>query len=347
LNKGFINLLPRRLINIFDNLSTDTLEAITEIRLRVGRPVAIRINGRVVFLEKKGLSYNATSQNINLMEDELKESFLKICENSVYSHENEIVKGYVSLPNGGRAGVCGTYIERPNGSVWLKDISSINIRIAKEVKDCAKDLYLKNISGGILICGPPHSGKTTFLRDYVRLISNGGKNVTLIDTRGEISAPSGGVPTLDIGINTDVIFGGRKSFCIENSLRAMSPDVIAFDEIGKLEELNAIADSLNCGVKVIATIHAYDKEELFLRNQKLPILETGAFGYIVFLDKSYKYEIVKVRDVIGKAYFSNIDSSNLVFIGDEDGDEAQGEGEAIRAYRKVYKRNERDYKILK
>ena len=253
--------------------------------------------GENVYLEKGGIGKIPNSRNIIINSDDINRCFLNLCDNSVYSHEEELKNGFISLPNGCRAGICGTLIKRKDGSFWLRDINSINIRIASEIKGVAKDLFSKNLSGGVLFCGPPHSGKTTFLRDYIRLLSDNGEKIGLVDSRGEIAAVNCGKPTLDVGINTDIMTGDHKEFSIISILRTMAEDTIAFDEIGTAEELELIRGGFNGGVRIITTIHAENLESLLKRNKKIPILSLGVFSHIIMLDRRFQFKIIKADDI--------------------------------------------------
>ena len=221
---------------------------------------------------------------------ELQEIFVSLCNNSVYTHEKEIANGFISLPFGSRAGITGDYILKPDGKYWVQNITSINIRISSEQSGFANKLIGVVNSGSILICGAPNSGKTTLLRDYVKSKSNLGTKISLVDVRSEIS----GFGTLDVGINTDVSTGGNKALLIENALRSMSPEIIAFDEIGTLEELEKLRDCLSSGVDCITTFHAKNSRELLIRNRFLPILDLNIFNYIVFIDREYNYTVERI-----------------------------------------------------
>ena len=311
--RKIIETLPYEVALCIKGLDEKTIKGITEIRLRVARPVALKLHNRTVYAETSGYSIIPNCRSIILSKSQLEECFYKLCNNSVHSHEREIAEGYISLPFGCRVGVCGTVVNRIDGSVGVRDVSSLNIRISHEVKGCA--CVLTELDGGVLICGATHSGKTTILRDYVRVCSDNGETVSLVDCRGELSGSHLGVPTLDIGINTDVITGGSKQSGIENTLRSMSPDMLAFDEIGSLAELESIKECFNAGVRVVTTFHTENAEELLLRNRNLPILNTEAFKYIVMLDRNYTPKIYKKENLNDKDLGSDIDSNSVCNIG--------------------------------
>lgn len=299
--------LPYEVANCIKVLDEKTINGITEIRLRVARPVAFKIHNRTVYAETSGYSIIPNCRSITLNSLQIEECFYRLCNNSVHSHERELGEGYISLPFGCRVGICGTTLNRVDGSIGVRDISSINIRISHEIKGCAGPLL--ELDGGVLICGATHSGKTTILRDYVRTCSDKGETVALIDCRGELSGSYLGCPSLDVGINTDVITGGSKQSGIENALRSMSPDMLGFDEIGSLLELESIRECFNAGVRVVTTFHANSVEELLLRNRNLPILDTEAFKYVVMLSRDFTPTIYKKENLLVKNFRRNANSS--------------------------------------
>ncbi len=306
-----IDLLPDKFRCILKRTENKIMNEVTEIRIRSGKPICLTLNDRIVYPNKIGYSLIPDSQSIIFTSEEVTECFLYLCNNSVYSHEQEISQGFLSLKDGHRAGICGRAIKKANGESWISDISSINIRVAREIVGVAAKVYGQTFGfKGLLICGAPNSGKTTFLRDYIRLLSNCGEKVSVIDCRGEIAAVKGSICCLDVGVNTDVITGGRKSEGIEHALRVLSPNVIAFDEIGNLEELNQIRDCFNCGVKIITTFHCDSIDELISRSRFLPIINTNAFSHFVFLDKSRIPKVYLRSDLNNETIrYDNLDSS--------------------------------------
>lgn len=241
-------------------LPKSTAESITEIRLRAGAPPSVVKDGEIYFPEGCGLTRDFRNRP-TVSPTQLKESLRLITHNSLYSHINEIMNGFVSLPCGNRAGICGVYRDGK-----FTEVTSINIRIAHECVGVAKHLINGYSGGSYLLCGPPASGKTTLLRDFVRGLSNGENGrfykVALIDERFEIAAVTGGVPINQVGVNTDIISGRDKAHGAEAAVRSMSPDILAFDEIGSIAELEAIKNSINCGTAIITTAHIGSVAEL-------------------------------------------------------------------------------------
>ncbi len=235
---------------------SEPISGIAEIRLRAGRPsVCVNILGDMRICSEP---FSAA---------EIADCFAEICRYSVHSFQEEIAQGFVTLDGGHRVGICGTAVMSGGKIEMFKDISGLNIRIAHEVKGCADEVYSRFFSGGlrsVLIAGKPLCGKTTVLRDLARRLGERHR-VTLIDSRNELSASFHGTPTLDIGLNTDVICGCPKSDGIMLALRTLSPEVIICDEIGNNE--SALEQALFCGVKLIASAHAASLDELHKRPQ--------------------------------------------------------------------------------
>ena len=266
-----------------------TIKANTdEIRIRLEKPLALTVFGRTLFLNHNGqTSCVVTSDCISVSKNELDECFMLLCNNSVFAHGEELKNGYVKLKNGGRCGVFGTI----NCDGYIRDVTSLNIRIAREIKGTAVKAAKNFKSEGWLIAGPPGSGKTTFLRDFIRIISDGLlgdiHRVAVIDGRGEIS----GGGALDLGQATDVLNIEDKAKGIEIALRTMFPQVIAFDEIGNTEELKKIGESFNAGVPVITTAHIGVTGDLMKRNLTQSLLKSKAIEKVVVLPENHSGDI--------------------------------------------------------
>lgn len=288
----------KRLLPLADRLCNSA----QEIRLRVNRPLTIVCPDVTYYVTASGGLTSTPIQNamLNVTRADIADTFHNICNYSVYTRQNEIINGFVTMHGGHRAGICGTAVINDGKISNIRDISSINVRIAREHKGCSQTLYNKigSFTKGILICGAPCSGKTTVLRDLARILSlEAGKNVSLIDERGELAGTSSGTFQNDIGL-CDVFDSYKKSEGMIQAIRSMAPDIIVCDEIGSKDDVEAIEHSVNCGVSIIATVHSANEYELKQKENIKAIAKTGAFSKIVFLsNRKSPGEIVKISEV--------------------------------------------------
>jgi len=291
----FINNFDSALYGVSDKLKSILIRlpfniksAVQEIRIRKNLPLALTVNNEVLFVDSIGNVQREIKSNLVIADEaDVNESFSRICGNSVYAHEEELKNGFVIMKNGCRAGISGEM----NEMGIFKRVNSINIRIAKQVIGCADKIIKKYELGGLLIAGPPASGKTTLLRDTVRQLSNGvvgtHKRIAVVDSRGEIS---GGL-TNDLGVNTDVLVTESKALGVEIALRTLFPEIIAFDEISTTEELKRVSQSFYAGVSVITTAHITDSKDLMKRQVTSELIKSGAISQIAVLPKKVGEEI--------------------------------------------------------
>lgn len=305
--KSFENVLYALSPNIREILTklSPTVKSNTEeIRLRSGLPLALTVQGDTVFVRENGKTVFEFLPDLpRVSKEDINESFKKLCGGAVYAHEKELKEGFIIMKNGCRAGVFGTV----NESGFMSDITSINIRIARQVLGSANDVVQKLGVGGLLIVGPPGSGKTTVLRDLVRQVSNGkaGKmqRIAVIDSRGEISGGYNGQTQNNLGNNTDVLFTRNKAKGMEIAIRTMFPDIVAFDEIGSNEELESVEASLHTGVRIFTTAHVGSFAELTERSITANLLKSGAVSQIALLPKLHGGEIkvISVKEIYRNA----------------------------------------------
>ncbi len=251
--------------NVLDNLPIEIkslivaagrLNDLTEIRLRVGKNIYLYYG-----LEEIVLPYIISKIDlINILKN--------ISSNSIYSVQQEINNGFVTITGGHRIGVVGELVLKDGAVGNVKNISSMNIRIAREhigiSDDVLDEVLVSNLVLNTIILSPPLCGKTTLLRDLARNISNKGKNVCIVDERGEIAPMCDSRCVLDVGDRTDVISGGSKEVGIRIAVRSMAPDVICIDEIGTKADAEALKYLSISGVNFIATMHGKNINDLLL-----------------------------------------------------------------------------------
>ena len=172
-------------------------------------------------------------------------------------------------------------------------MSSLAIRIPRVFEGVAEPVLPELVEdgrpAGTLILSPPGGGKTTLLRDLVRLLSQGSavcppQRVALVDERGELAAVHRGRPQLEVGCRTDVLDGCPKALAVPMLLRAMSPQAIALDEVAMPEDVAAVCTAANCGVTLLATVHAASLQDLRGRQVGRALLECGVFRRAVVIE---------------------------------------------------------------
>lgn len=290
--REILNALPRAVKN-----NTE------EIRLRAGLPIALTVNGDTVFVEEGGkISFSFHNKLPLATSVDIAECFRLLCGNSAYAHGEELKEGYIIMKNGNRAGICGTVTD----SGFIKDITSINIRIAHEIEGAANELVKQFTGENLLIAGPPGCGKTTILRDLIRQLSGGEKGkyyrTAVIDSRGELSGGYKGNGGYNLGAVTDIILTKDKAKGIETALRTMFPEIIAFDEIGTAAELKAISESMFSGVSVITTAHIGSKNELLSRSITRSLITEGIISKIAILPSLHggNTQIFSARELLSR-----------------------------------------------
>ncbi len=244
-----------------------------EIRLRVGRSSGVVCGGAERTLDVQAVTMQ-----------ELDSLIMAAAERSCYAAQTSLHDGFITIAGGHRIGFCGTAVSRDGAIVNYRDISSVCIRVARDLPHVS-DALAHLPQSSTLIVGPPGSGKTTLLRACVRGISVRQNRVCLADERGEVAACVHGVPQLDVGPCTDVTVGGKKSESMMRMLRAMSPQWMAADEITSPEDIEAMEQCGYCGVFLLATAHAGSKEDLQRRPLYRKLMEAHLFDTVIFLDE--------------------------------------------------------------
>lgn len=203
----------------------------------------------------------------------------RMMEDSLYAREEELRRGYFTMRGGVRVGICGSVSAREGCVRAIGDISSLCVRIPRQILGCGEKLW-RGMPKGMLILSPPAMGKTTLARDMIRIASNAGYNVAVADERRELAACTEGVPQFDLGCRTDVMDNCPKHIAIPMLVRACAPDMIVADEIGDARDAEVLLDARRCGVQVVATAHAWSIDAA---RRRFPNLVGRVFARLVLL----------------------------------------------------------------
>jgi stage III sporulation protein AA len=292
------------------NIPASYKEKVEEIRIRNGSFLTVYSGGKDYFVTKEGKLSTKLEEGIKIEKSHINKTFQLISNYSVYAFEEEIKNGFITIKGGHRVGIGGKVIYGNNGIETIRNISSLNIRIAREKIGVSNHIikYLIDPPFTIhntLIISPPQCGKTTLLRDIVRNLSDGiyldngkGFKIGVVDERSEIAGVYNGIPQNDIGIRTDVLDGCLKSDGIMMLIRSMSPEIIVVDEIGGKRDAEAIQEALKAGIKLIATVHGSTLDEIMSRSSMKELLNEKIFKRYIFLDRSKGVGTIKeIMDV--------------------------------------------------
>ena len=290
-----LRYFPNKIYQIFSNLLQENPQIaneLQEIRIRVDKPIILKLREKDLILQ------------YNILQTEILQIVERLCENSIYAYKNQICEGFITIKGGHRVGLTGSCVIENGKITNIKYISSLNIRIAREVKNCSTrilreiiDIENKTIYNSIIVA-PPGRGKTTILRDIIRRLSDGieeinfrGKTCGVVDERGEIAAMYKGAPQNDVGIRTDIIENVSKNKGVHMLIRTMAPEIIACDEIGSKEDVEAIHYALYSGVKGIFTMHGKNVEDIKNNKQIYELIENREIQKIIFLKSTFRSTI--------------------------------------------------------
>lgn len=299
--RDILNILPQNIKQALGDIGN--LVQLQEIRIRLDKPITMYDGSKEIVRE-----YVPTI-------DDLKTVLQRMSNYSVYAFDEEIKQGFITIKGGHRVGICGSCVIENNRIKTIKSISSLNIRICREVNGCSNSIMKYVIDGNnilnTIIISPPKCGKTTLIRDMAKNISSGmkeinfkGRKVCIIDERSEIAACFNGIPQLEVGSRTDVLDSCPKSEGIMMAIRSMSPEVLVCDEIGTYSDMSSILMALNSGVSLITTIHGFGIEDLYKRDVFKDILNNIVFARAIILSSlagagtiEYVYDFTKKDEV--------------------------------------------------
>lgn len=273
---------------IYDALSNcGGINDINEIRIRIGKPIVVICNLKTYFLSQSGFCSNK-NMAIYGSKQMIEDIIFKASDYSIYSVNEQIRRGYIMITGGVRIGICGE-IAGDGAIKTIKNFTSLCIRIPHQIKNVSLPIFNQILDNGniknTLIISPPGAGKTTMLRDLVYQFSNHNYpfNIFIADERGEITG--GNNSKIDLGCFCDSLSFYSKSTSIIMGIRSMSPNIVVTDELGEREDFIAVEQAVNCGVNVIATIHAGSLDEVRQKPEMKELVNSKAFKRYVVLSK--------------------------------------------------------------
>ncbi len=297
---GILRILPHSLIKLIASLPLDISRALEEIRVRENRPLEVIYGNQYRFVSAEGELLVSPERAYCPSKDDCMKLIDLISNHSLYTMEEELRRGFITVQGGHRVGIAGKVVLEKGTIRHIRDITCFNIRIARELQGIAVPVlpYLLDPSAHsihqTLIVSPPQQGKTTLLRDLVRLVSYGrlkscfpwqGLKIAIVDERSELAACMDGVPSFDIGPRTDVLDACPKAEGMMMMIRSMSPDVIVVDEIGREQDAISIHEAMYAGIRVIATSHGRDIEDILRKPVLRQLVNDQLFTRIVVMGK--------------------------------------------------------------
>lgn len=267
-----------------------TAENAADIHFSSAAPIRLYCtDGQVLPLTDKAFS-----------DSDIAELFHKFCDYSVYRHINEIKEGYITVFGKYRCGLSGTAVKRRGEIISLKNINSMNIRIPRAIPGISKELASckAELLDGILLVGPPSSGKTTILRDVIQRLQ--GERCVVVDERQELNWGN-------TCSDADFMHGFTKEEAISRAIRSLSPRIIVCDELAE-KDIDIIKKAVSAGVSFIATVHG-DPFSWQRRPLVSELVLSGAFGRVAVLDSRNRpgriKEVIKLED-IGRSFHSSL-----------------------------------------
>ncbi len=289
-----LRFFPSDLRQVLVKVPPELQPKLIEIRIRVNQPLELNFGLNDSLITSNGDLTADPKEALYIGAEDLRKALNALTTGSFYALAEDLAQGYLALPGGHRVGITGQVFYDGESIRIIRNISSINFRIARSITGIARPVLPYLWKDGrflkTLIIGAPATGKTTLLREVIREVSSGvpilgipGIHVGLVDERSEIAGSYRGMPQLDVGPRTDVLDGCSKQDGAYLLLRAMNPHLIATDEVGREGDFRVIEDIINAGVSFIATAHARNLTEAMLRPGLKMLLQAGAVERLVMV----------------------------------------------------------------
>lgn len=261
-----------------------------EIRLRAGMPLRVA-----------DAKTEHTAGGRPLTPQMLQDTVDRACNYSAHTFAAGLSQGYVTLQGGHRMGLCGETVWSEGRIASFRHISSVNLRVARQIKGAAPPEIIQAVTQGealrsAVVFSPPQYGKTTLLRDLARQLSEQGHRVGIADERGELAALYRGQPQFSIGPSSDVICGCPKAEAALMLVKTMSPEVIVLDEITTEQDIQAALYCSHCGVAVLASAHAACFHDFQTRPLYRRVLKSEVFSLYLQLNKDHTLQKIIVEE---------------------------------------------------
>ena len=285
---GLEKYLPERVLSALQNAGD--LPGLQEIRLRALAPLCVIVSGKGFFIDRKGRK-TSPDNGVTVYREEIEQTLAKICDNSVYSYEEQLLGGFVTTRTGIRVGISGTAVMSGDRQTGIRDINSLVFRISRDVAGCSAGVFREIFGNGqihsTVIASPPGCGKTTLIRDLARNYSGAGVRTCVIDERNEIFAVKNGIPAFDAGPMTDIMSMFPKGEGVRLSVRSLSPQMIICDEISGEKDALQLLEAMNCGCGFVVTVHAGTAVQALRRSCVKKLVDGGAVDRLVILGKNF------------------------------------------------------------
>ncbi len=282
------SFLPKNIRQALKNVNLDYLY---EIRLRNGYPIKINYQNDFCYLSKEGTSLNKNNAIVCSIDD-INHIISCATEHSLYAFNDKIKDGFITVENGIRIGICGECVYSNNQLQTIKNFTSLNIRVAHEIKDCAEKHLKYIVNNGVinntLIVSPPRLGKTTLLKDIASKLNDINKfSILIIDERGEFENVK--------GENIDSIKFCNKYYAFNYAIRSMSPSIVITDELLSQDDWICAKNVLSSGIKIIASCHSDGIDNLIKKEHFI----NDIFDRYIILSKN---NIGKIEKVFNKDF---------------------------------------------
>lgn len=269
---SYLDCLPMQIAHVLAGL-----ENVREVRIRNGCAVSVNVGGRKMWLSEVGLTSNA--KRAFIFDGSCDDIVNKACQGSVYAYESMLAKGFFTLDDGTRFGVCGRYVAC---SGVFASFTSLCLRIPHDVR-CLSSEVVSSIatSRAIGFVGAPGTGKTTCLRNLARTLA-ATCNVVVCDERAELSA-------FCTGSGCDILVGADKTYAFSVAARTLAADWIVCDELAT-DDVSAVNGAIDSGVKVAFSAHGRTVEDF---RHRFPSL-SNSVSTLVLLDEHHRQTVVNL-----------------------------------------------------